>query len=584
MRRSITWRMVILYSLLFGITIAGTALHLSIRIRDVALENWQENLLEEARMIADRFGADVTNPVLREYLQEQTIRYAHSLKVRITLIGLDGVVLAESDAVPDEMENHLQRPEVQQALNSGIGSNIRYSVTLQQKMLYVAVLMKDGANPTGIARLAISLENIERSLSQTNRVILLVSVLAVALVILVSILLARYITRPLFQLTRAVQRLTSGEDSRLPSPAKLDEVGQLNLAFQSMASTLRERIDELQNQRVTLESVLVNLTDGVMITDKEGKILLINPAAARMFKIEQKEAMEHSLVEVVRHYQLVEVWNKCRSSGEQQFVTLETTPDRLFVQVVATHLSPNLPGNYLLVFQDLTRLRRLETVRRDFISNVSHELRTPLASLKALAETLNEGALEDPPAARRFLGQMETEIDNLTQMVRELLELSRIESGRVPLNRVRTAPNRLVASAVDRMRLQAERAGLKLLPDCSDELPAVRADSDRIEQVLVNLIHNAIKFTPPGGEITVSARQEGRMVVFGVRDTGVGIAPEDLPRIFERFYKADRARSGGGTGLGLSIARHLIEGHGGTIWAQSVPGQGSTFSFSLPVD
>jgi two-component system phosphate regulon sensor histidine kinase PhoR len=252
------------------------------------------------------------------------------------------------------------------------------------------------------------------------------------------------------------------------------------------------------------------------------------------------------------------------------------------LQAIATPLSQELEGSVLMVFQDLTRIRRLETVRRDFISNVSHELRTPLASLKALTETLQEGALEDPPAARRFLSQMENEIDNLTQMVRELLELSRIESGRVPFQFKSCDPADLVSIPAERMRLQAERAGLNLQIEIGQDLPTVQADAERIEQVLVNLIHNAVKFTLPGGKITLGCHSRENDVVFFVRDSGVGIDSEDLARIFERFYKADRSRSGGGTGLGLSIARHVVESHNGIIWAESKLGEGSSFYFSLP--
>jgi two-component system phosphate regulon sensor histidine kinase PhoR len=277
------------------------------------------------------------------------------------------------------------------------------------------------------------------------------------------------------------------------------------------------------------------------------------------------------------------MWHKCQSSGEPQIVSFETSPDRLYLQGIVSPLAAHMPGSTLIILQDLTRMRRLEIIRRDFVSNVSHELRTPLASLKALTETLQEGALEDPPAARRFLLRMEHEIDNLTQLVQELLELSRIESGKVPLKQTLISPCDLVTPAMERMQMQAERAGLRLVLDCPSDLPRVQADRSRMEQVLVNLIHNAIKFTLPGGEINISARREQNMVVFVVRDTGVGIAPELLPRIFERFFKADRSRSGGGTGLGLSIARHLVEAHGGSIWAESEIGKGSTFYFSLPI-
>jgi two-component system phosphate regulon sensor histidine kinase PhoR len=255
------------------------------------------------------------------------------------------------------------------------------------------------------------------------------------------------------------------------------------------------------------------------------------------------------------------------------------------------------------MLQDLTRVRRLETVRRDFISNISHELRTPLAGLKALADTLRDGALEDPPAARRFLDRIEVEVDALTQMVEELLELSRIESGRMPLRLRPTPVAEVVLPPVERLRPQVERAELQLEVDL-DDLPPVLTERERMQQVVTNIVHNAIKFTPAGGRISITGRtmdvdQEGRptgdlyglapenlspgkWVVLAVRDTGVGIPAEDMDRIFERFYKIDRARSGGGTGLGLAIAKHIVQAHGGQIWAHSREGQGSTFYFTLP--
>jgi two-component system phosphate regulon sensor histidine kinase PhoR len=237
----------------------------------------------------------------------------------------------------------------------------------------------------------------------------------------------------------------------------------------------------------------------------------------------------------------------------------------------------------LLLVQDLTRIRRLETVRRDFISNLSHELRTPLASLKALTETLQDGALDDPPAARRFIDQIQVETDALTQMVTELLELSRIESGRFSLDLRPVSPYELLDSASRRMQLQAERAGLSLRMECAYDLPKVKIDPQRLEQVLVNLIHNAVKFTRTGGEIVLVAETTNGVVRFAIRDTGIGIPAEDISRVFERFYRVDKSRAGSGTGLGLSIAKHIVEAHGGRIWVESVEGRGSTFYFTIPV-
>jgi two-component system, OmpR family, phosphate regulon sensor histidine kinase PhoR len=236
----------------------------------------------------------------------------------------------------------------------------------------------------------------------------------------------------------------------------------------------------------------------------------------------------------------------------------------------------------LLLVQDLTQIRRLETVRRDFVSNLSHELRTPLASLRALAETLQEGALDDPPAARRFVDQIQVEVDALTQMANELLELSKIESGRFSLSLTPVAAGDLLNSVAQRMQVQAERAHLTLRVECANELPRVQGDSQRLEQVLVNLIHNAVKFTRPSGEVTLSAESIDDDVRFAVRDSGVGIPAEEVPRIFERFYRVDKSRSGSGTGLGLSIAKHIVEAHQGKIWAESIEGQGSTFYFTIP--
>jgi two-component system phosphate regulon sensor histidine kinase PhoR len=236
-----------------------------------------------------------------------------------------------------------------------------------------------------------------------------------------------------------------------------------------------------------------------------------------------------------------------------------------------------------MLIQDLTEMRKLETARRDFIANLSHELRTPIASLKALTETLQAGAIHDPSVAADFLDKMNTEADRLAQMADELGELSRIESGEAPLKKELVEVSGVVTRVTERLRAQAERAGLLLETRLDPELPQIPADRGRLEQVLLNLIHNAIKFTRPGGRVSVTAVTDGQYLTVSVADTGVGISTDDLPRVFERFYKADRARAGGGTGLGLAIAKHIVEAHQGRIWVESVEGRGSTFSFSLPL-
>jgi two-component system phosphate regulon sensor histidine kinase PhoR len=360
--------------------------------------------------------------------------------------------------------------------------------------------------------------------------------------------------------------------------SEIKDLESLSSAVASLVSTFNLQHSTLDAERARLAAVLEQMTDGVLIADVHGSIQFANPAAGKLFQT--SNPIHRSVVEVVRNHQLVEAWRRCQQTREMQSESVEVPTRHQYLQLVVV---PDQHANgTLLLVQDLTRIRRLETVRRDFISNLSHELRTPLASLKALTETLQDGALEDPPAARHFINQIQVEVDALTQMATELLELSRIESGRLSLDLKPVAAYDLLDSASKRMRVQAERAGLSIRVECAENLPKVKIDLQRMEQVLVNLIHNAVKFTRSGGEVVLLAEPDYGFVRFGVRDTGIGIPEEDIPRIFERFYRVDKSRTGSGTGLGLSIARHIVEAHGGKIWAESIEGQGSTFYFTLP--
>jgi two-component system phosphate regulon sensor histidine kinase PhoR len=362
-------------------------------------------------------------------------------------------------------------------------------------------------------------------------------------------------------------------------PTDVKQLENLSNAVTSLKASFDLQLSTVKAENARLATVLDQLTDGVIIVDANGITQFANPAARRLFDISR--APGHSVAEVIRNHQLVDAWRRCQQTNEIQSESVELPARRQFLQLIA--IPDTHAGGSLLLVQDLTRVRRLETVRRDFISNVSHELRTPLASLRALTETLQGGALLDPEAGPRFLSRISTEVDALTQMAQELLDLSRIESGQVELILTPLAPYRLVNSASERMRMQVERAGLKLSVKCDDGLQDIRADQSRLEQVLVNLIHNAVKFTKPGGEIVLEAESTIGGVLFAVRDTGIGIPADDLSRIFERFYRVDRSRTGSGTGLGLSISKHIIEAHGGKIWAESDEGRGSVFYFEIPV-
>jgi two-component system phosphate regulon sensor histidine kinase PhoR len=583
MIRSIRWRIAILYVGLILIIMVIMGAYLSNLIRQTYLGRMEQQLLNEAIMASDNLLPDFSSGSASLNLDDQAKHLSSLINARVTLVAADGAIIGESHDNRNRMDNHANRPEILQALSQGQGSSVRYSATEGVEMTYVAVSVINGADLVGFVRLSLPVQQINASINKIQETILIFTFAAAFFAILLAAYIAGRITRPLRNLTEAADRIATGDLSIHILPTTSDEVGQLTKAFNTMEEQLRSHIDALVLESSKLSTVLNEMSDGVLIVDREGKVQLINPAAESMFAIRKSEAIDHSLIEALRQHQLVELWRKCRETNEPQVTVIEIPTQRLYLQCVATSLGETLPDNTLLLIQNLTRLRRLETVRQDFMSNISHELRTPLASLKALTETLQDTALDDPPASRRFLQQMETEVDALSLMVSELLELSRIESGRVPLKMESISSLELIDRAVERLKLQAERAGLTILTECQPDLPPVLADPNRLEQVLVNLLHNSIKFTSSGGSIRIGCVPDLDKMVFSVKDTGIGIPADDLPRIFERFYKTDRARSERGTGLGLAISRHIVEAHGGKIWVESIEGQGSTFSFTIPL-
>lgn len=407
-----------------------------------------------------------------------------------------------------------------------------------------------------------------------------VVVFGAVVAILIAARVARSIVDPLDRCVRLAEQVASGDLDGSAAVDRLDDINRLARAMNDMVFALRKAFQSLRHESAELEAILASMADGVIIVDHLGLIVGLNPAAERLIGAANEQARGRSLSSVTRLPELNDHFDPATASSAP--LVVEIGPERRQVQVVVTSMGGR-PTERVIVLQDVTALRQAEAMRRDFVANVSHELRTPLASLHALVETLEDGALDDPPAAREFLGRMHGEVDGLTQMVEELLELARIESGRVRLRIDRNDLVDLAHEAVDRLRPQAERNEVRLVVHPSVGPIDANVDRDRFGQVFVNLIHNAIKFTPPGGTVRVTVEPRPGAVAVTVSDTGIGIPSEDLRRIFERFYKADRARSSPGTGLGLAIVKHLVQIHQGEVWAESPgPGRGATFTVILP--
>ena len=351
-----------------------------------------------------------------------------------------------------------------------------------------------------------------------------------------------------------------------------------------MSASLTKNMAEISEERQQLSTVIANIVDGVITTDNEGTIILANPAAEDIFRFKKEEAIGRHFIEAVHDYEIDALLKSCLREKRELTAQLEAgTPDR-FLRVIALPIPGGQSTGALVLFQDLTELRSLQTMRREMVGNISHELRTPLAAIKAIVETLQDGAIADEKVAGNFLSSVDNEVERMAQIVAELTELSRIESGKAEFNLAKTNLEQLIDEAIAQLRPFAKRHGITLKSDISDRLPPAVIDRERIRQVITNLLHNAIKFSHPSGSVVISAHQGRGIVTVSVSDTGIGIPKDDLDHVFERFYKADKARSGGGTGLGLAIAKHIVQVHKGNISVHSEEGKGSTFSFTLPLE
>jgi len=580
MFRSIRWRIAVAFAALLIVCVGGLSAYLSHFFRDNYVSNLKTQLTDQAQLIGDAselyFAGGAT-----DNLDTLAKRLGKQINARVTIIGRDGTVLGDSEEDPATMDNHSDRPEVRQALTAGTGSDIRRSQTLGYDMMYVAAAVSLNGADVGVARVSLPLTTINAAMGHINLVIALGALMAAVLGILLAFQVTRITVDPVKKLTSASKDMAEGNLTQDILATSRDEVGDLARAFNRMAAKLKEAMALVTAERDRMAIVLASMGDAILVVDSEARVTMTNKAAEKVLQVPRDTAVGRHFIEVVRDYEIDALLQLCLEKREPQTGLVEVRSKKQLLGVIATPFQEN--SGCLVLVQDLTELRRLETVRRDFIANLSHELRTPVTSLKALTETLNEGAIDQPSVARDFVSKMNVEVDRLAQMVQEMGELSRIESGEAPLKQSPVNIGDVAARVVKRLQAQADRAGLQVRLDIASGLPSVSADEARIEQVLVNLMHNAIKFTPPGGTVNIAAKADGDMLVVSVSDTGVGISADDLPRVFERFYKADRARAGGGTGLGLAIAKHVVEAHGGKIWVESVEGRGATFSFGLPL-
>jgi two-component system phosphate regulon sensor histidine kinase PhoR len=508
--------------------------------------------------------------------------------VRITVILPSGKVIGDSEEDPARMENHADRPEIIEALAGRTGSSTRYSPTLKIDMVYVAIPVRAGGRIAGVVRTSVHVRRLDAVLAAVrNRLVvggLIVAVLAAA----ASFLISRRIARPLEEMRRGAERFAHGELEHRLSVPRTYELGALARAMNRMAAELDGRLRDITDQRNQHEAILASMVEAVIVVDMEERILDMNRAAGEVLDVEPDKVRGRTVEEAIRNTDLLRlVADALAGEGPVEGDVAVRAGAARSLQAHGTSLrgSDGERIGALVVLNDVTRLRRLEVVRRDFVANASHELRTPITAIKASAETLLEGAMAEPEDAGRFLGMILKQADRLNALVEDLLALSRIESEAEtgPVSAARVAVGALLASAVGVCEPAADEKGITIDSRCDADLVA-EIDPRLVEQAVVNLIDNAIKYSEPGSRIEVAADRDETGVVISVRDEGCGIAEEHITRIFERFYRVDEARSRalGGTGLGLAIVKHVALAHGGRVSVGSMPGKGSTFRIHLP--
>jgi two-component system phosphate regulon sensor histidine kinase PhoR len=506
-------------------------------------------------------------------------------RARVTVIRRDGRVIGDSEVPPgalSALDDHARRPEVIAALSQGRGESTRYSVTVKRRMMYVATPFRRGGDVAGVARLAMPLTEVDEGIAGMRKILLWATGVAVLVAILLSSVAAAWTSRPLRMLTRTARRMAAGDLQSRTRAQGPDEVAELGRALDQLAANLSRTLAELRSERDLLGRILEAMREGVLVLDAGGRVVLVNGALREMLLL-GADVVGRTPLEVARNAELQEVLEEGRSSRQPVWAEIEVgglKPRRLLVHTAAL---AGEPAGQVAVFVDVTELRRLESLRRDFVANVSHELRTPVATLRSAAETLRGIPPGDTATVRRFMEIIERNAERLHQLVEDLLDLSRIESREIHLDLAPLELGPVVAHAASLFQERAQARGIRLDSALPADLPRVRADRRAVEQILANLIDNALKYCREGAEVRIRADASPTQVRVRVEDTGPGIEARHLPRVFERFYRVDagRSREEGGTGLGLSIVKHLVEAMGGTVAVESEPGRGSIFSFTL---
>ncbi|MFA6142642.1 MAG: ATP-binding protein [Candidatus Omnitrophota bacterium] len=587
MLKSFKLKLIISYAIVILISFAFLAFFLDKNLEENSLKDIESSLIVQARLIENQITAGILKSESSSFLEALVKKLGRDAKCRITLIDTNGKVLADSEKQLMEiskMENHISRPEIRRALSGDIGTDMRYSPTLKIDMLYAALPIKSGNEISGVLRLALPLASVQKTLFVIRRIIILGLVFTLIFAFILGSILAARTIEPVNKMIYASRRFAEGDFSKRVVVNSQDEIGELAATFNKMAQDIEDKIKKIEEQNQKLAAIFNSMIEGIIVVDKAGRLISINHTIENIFGISKKDAEGKLFLDKIRNNDISGVIDKVLCAGKpvSDEITVIYPVHKIFDINAIPIFNLNSVSGCLVVIHDVTEVRRLETVRSDFIANVSHELKTPLTSITGFIETLLEGALDDKENSREFLKIIQEHAARLNSLVNDLLSLSHLESKEITLDKKDINLHRLTEEVILGFKSQLRKRNVEV----SNELPVgllIRADRDRIEQVLTNLIDNAIKFNKEKGRVRIYGQAVDGKTKITIEDSGMGIPEKDIPRIFERFYRVDKARSRelGGTGLGLSIVKHIVELHEGEVGVESAEGFGSKFWFIL---
>ncbi|MBT9437810.1 MAG: PAS domain-containing protein [Desulfobacterales bacterium] len=586
-KKRLLWQLYPSYLLITLISLLAVSLFASSAFKQFFLERTAADLKSRAHLLEKQIERFIS-PLDEMSIDSICKAVGEQLFTRITVILPSGKVVGDSEEALENMNNHADRFEVAEALLGNVGTSTRYSSTLRQDMMYLAIPLEKNNEVIAVLRTSIPITSIYDELRSIQIQIVFGGLLIALFAAGVSLFISKRISRPIEEMKKGAEQFARGDLAyRMPAP-DTEEMRGLAEALNQMAAQLDDRIKTAIKQRNELEAVLSSMEEGVIAIDRNEKIISINQAAARMFKSNPSDLEQRSIQEVIRNSELQKIIKKAISSGEHSEGDVVLFQDEEIILNVQTTSLLDEGEDFigiLVVLNDVTRLRRLENMRKEFVSNVSHEIKTPLTAIKGFVETLSQGAMENPDEAKRFLNIIEKHVNRLVSIIEDLMHLSVIEQRdksegiKLEKGHIRS----VIKTAIQVCQAKAESKKIKVNLICHEDI-STEIDTQLLEQAAVNLLDNAIKYSEEGGLVQIEVITTDTEVCISFKDYGIGIPKEHLPRLFERFYRVDKARSRklGGTGLGLAIVKHIVQTHGGYVTVESEPGEGSNFIIHLP--